>query len=47
MATRPDSPRVFFLPFVGNGVFVITPGYGLVPQDWRITEAADCLAPTS
>lgn len=22
----------------GDGVFVITPGYGLVPPDWRITE---------
>ncbi|MDQ3282898.1 MAG: hypothetical protein M3Q69_15965 [Acidobacteriota bacterium] len=22
----------------GDGIFVITPGYGLVPQDWRITE---------
>ncbi len=22
----------------GNGIFVITPGYGLVPPDWRITE---------
>ncbi len=22
----------------GDGIFVITPGYGLVPPDWRITE---------
>jgi hypothetical protein len=22
----------------GDGIFVITPGYGLVPQEWRITE---------
>jgi hypothetical protein len=21
----------------GDGIFIITPGYGLVPQDWRIT----------
>ncbi|HEX8254512.1 MAG TPA: hypothetical protein VF846_15315 [Thermoanaerobaculia bacterium] len=25
-------------PLVGSGIFVITPGYGLVPADWRITE---------